>query len=153
MNRHFPIGGLILALMLLPVARAAPPAMAQTEINHLLEFVDSSGCEFYRNGSWYDAKRAQAHLRSKYQWLVARDQINTAEDFIEKAATSSSLSGRPYEVRCGGGEAVPSNRWLRDELTRYRTPGFGQTERAPRTTRGAPEIDARGSIRKLSRPS
>ena len=153
MNRHFPIGGLILALMLLPVARAAPPAMAQTEINHLLEFVDSSGCEFYRNGSWYDAKRAQAHLRSKYQWLVARDQINTVEDFIEKAATSSSLSGRPYEVRCGGGEAVPSNRWLRDELTRYRTPGFGQTERAPRTTRGAPEIDARGSIRKLSRPS
>lgn len=147
------MAGLILALMLVPVARAAPPAMAQTEINHLLEFVGSSGCEFYRNGSWYDAKRAQAHLRSKYQWLVARDQINTVEDFIEKAATRSSLSGRPYEVRCGGGEAVPSNRWLRDEMTRYRTPGSDQTEGAPRTTRGAPEIDAPGSIRKLSRPS
>jgi membrane-associated phospholipid phosphatase len=59
----------ILALMLVPAARAAPPAMAQTETNHLLDFVGSSGCEFYRNGSWYDAKRAQAHLRSKYQWL------------------------------------------------------------------------------------
>jgi Family of unknown function (DUF5329) len=147
------MAGLTLALMLVPVTRAAPPATAQTEINHLLEFVGSSGCEFYRDGSWYDAKRAQAQLRSKYQWLLARDQINTAEDFIEKAATSSSLSGRPYEVRCGGGEAVSSNRWLRDELTRYRTPGSDQTEGARRTTRGAPEIDAPGSIRKLSRPS
>jgi hypothetical protein len=122
MNRRLQISSLILALMLVPVTRAAPPAMAQTEINHLLEFVGSSGCEFYRNGSWHDPKRAQAHLRSKYQWLAARDQINTAEDFIEKAATRSSLSGQPYEVRCGGGAAVTSNRWLHDELTRYRTP-------------------------------
>ena len=67
MNRRLQIASLILALMLVPVARAAPPAMAQTEINHLLEFVGSSGCEFYRNGSWFDSKRAQAHLRSKYQ--------------------------------------------------------------------------------------
>jgi len=153
MNRRLQIASLILALMLVPVARAAPPAMAQTEINHLLEFVGSSGCEFYRNGSWYDSKRAQAHLRSKYQWLAARDQINIAEDFIEKAATRSSLSGQPYEVRCGGGEAVTSNRWLHDELTRYRTPGSHQAEGAPRMTRGAPGIDAPGSSRKLSRPS
>jgi hypothetical protein len=149
MTRHFPMAGLILPLVLVPTVQAAPPAMAQTEINHLLEFVGSSGCEFYRNGSWYDSRRAQAHLRSKYQWLAARDQINTAEDFIEKAATRSSLSGQPYEVRCGGTEAVTSNRWLHDELTRYRTPGFHQEEGARRMTRGAPGIDAPGSSRKL----
>ena len=155
MNRRLQIASLILALMLVPVARAAPPAMAQTEINHLLEFVGSSGCEFYRNGSWFDSKRGQAHLRSKYQWLAPRDQINTAEDFIEKAATRSSLSGQPYEVRCDGGEAMKamtSNRWLHDELTRYRTPGSHQ-QKAPRMMRGAPGIDAPGSSRKLSRPS
>lgn len=117
-------------------AKATREEPCKPSPRHLLEFVGISACEFSRNGSWYDAKRAQAHLRSKYQWLVARDQIRTAEDFIEKAATSSSLSGRPYEVRCGVGEAVPSNRWLRDELTRHRTPGSGQTERAPRTIRG-----------------
>lgn len=124
------MAGLILALMLVPVARAAPPTMAQAEINHPLEFVGSSSCEFYHNGSWYDSKRAQAHLRSKYQWLAARDQINTAEDFIEKAATRSSLSGQPYEVRYGGGEAVTTNRWLCDELTRYRTPASHEFRQA-----------------------
>ena len=123
MNRRLQIASLILALMLVPVARAAPPAMAQTEINHLLEFVGSSGCEFYRNGSSYDSKRAQAHLRSKYQWLAARDQIDTAEDFIEKAATRSSLSGQPYEVRCGGGEAVTSNRCATRGTRRRISPG------------------------------
>lgn len=112
---------LTLMLILASAARAGPPAMAEAEINHLLGFVGSSGCEFHRNGSWYDSKRAEAHLRSKYQWLAAHDQINTAEEFIEKAATRSSLSGQPYEVRCAGSEAVMANRWLHDELTHYRT--------------------------------
>ena len=124
MNRQLPrVLGRLLGLALLTVASAAPPAIAQTEINYLLGFIESSGCEFYRNGSWYDSKRAQAHLRDKYQILAADDQISTAEDFIEKAATKSSLSGRPYQVRCGGGEAVTSNRWLREVLTHYRTYG------------------------------
>jgi hypothetical protein len=120
--------------------------MAQTEINYLLGFVESSGCEFYRNGSWYDSKSAQAHLRYKYEMLAAADRITTAEDFIEKAATKSSLSGRPYQVRCGGGEAVTSNQWLRDVLTRYRT--FGAHD-APRVPRGALATDASVQTRTL----
>ena len=131
----------MLGLALLTVASAAPPAITQTEINYLLGFIESSGCEFYRNGSWYDSKRAQAHLRGKYEILAGADQISTAEDFIEKAATKSSLSGRPYQVRCGGGEAVTSNQWLRDVLTRYRT--FGAHD-APRVLRGALATDASG---------
>jgi hypothetical protein len=134
--------GLLLGLALPSVASAAPPAIAQTEINYLLGFIESSGCEFYRNGSWYDSKRAQAHLRDKYEVLAAADQISTAEDFIEKAATKSSLSGRPYQVRCGGGEAVTSNQWLRDVLTRYRADG---PPGAARVLRGALATDASGS--------
>jgi hypothetical protein len=49
-------------------------------------------------------------------------------------------------------KAMTSNRWLHDELTRYRTPGSHQ-QKAPRMMRGAPGIDAPGSGRKLSRPS
>jgi Family of unknown function (DUF5329) len=151
MNRQSPrILGSLLALALVTVASAAPPAIAQTEINYLLGFVVSSGCQFYRNGSWYDSKKAQAHLRDKYQMLAAADQINTAEDFIEKAATKSSLSGRPYEVRCGGGETVTSNQWLRDALARYRT--YGAYD-APRVLRGALATDASGSNQNSSRPS
>src|ERR1017187_8352598 len=35
-------------------------------------------------------------------------------------------------------KAMTSNRWLHDELTRYRTPGSHQAEGAPRMMRGAP---------------
>jgi Family of unknown function (DUF5329) len=113
--------GLILGLALLPPARATPPAIAQTEINYLLGSIESSGCEFYRNGSWYDSKMAEEHLRSKYELLAASARIKTAEDFIELAATKSSLSGRPYEIRCGGGLALTTNQWLHEVLVRYRS--------------------------------
>jgi Family of unknown function (DUF5329) len=112
--------GLVLAVVFLPVARAAPSANAEAEINYLLQFVEESGCEFYRNGSWFDAARAQAHLREKYQLLAKGDRINTAEDFIEQAATKSSLSGQPYRVRCGVGEPVTTNQWLHAALAALR---------------------------------
>jgi hypothetical protein len=136
---------LVLGLALAPVGRAAPPAIAQTEINYLLGFVESSACEFFRNGSWYGAKTAAAHLRDKYQMLLATgSQIYSAEDFIEEAATKSSLSGRPYQVRCNGKIAVTANEWLRDVLARYRA----HTElRAPRPERGALGTDIAGQVR------
>ena len=43
-------------------AGAPAPAAAQAEIAHLLSKVGSSGCEFFRNGSWYGAQQAQAFL-------------------------------------------------------------------------------------------
>jgi hypothetical protein len=93
----------------------------QIEVNFLLGYIEGSGCEFYRNGTWHDSRTAQAHLRDKYKWLVARNLINTTEDFIERAATESSFNGLPYAVRCNGGATLPSNQWLRDELARFRT--------------------------------
>jgi hypothetical protein len=149
-SRSSAVLSLVLGLALLGVAHAAPPAIAQTEINYLLGFVENSGCEFYRNGSWYDSKRAQAHLRYKYEMLAAADRIHTAEDFIEKAATESSLTGRPYQVRCSGSEAVTSNRWLRDVLARHRSSG---AHHAPRSTRGAVATDVSGSNQNSSRPA
>lgn len=104
-----------------PQARAAPPAVAADEINYLLGFIERSGCRFYRNGSWYDSHRAQSHLRDKYSYLAARDRIKTAEDFIEEAATRSSMSGIEYQIQCETAPAVPSNRWLRTALIDYRS--------------------------------
>ena len=111
----------MLELLWVPVARAEPPTSVQIEVNFLLGYIEGSKCEFYRNGTWYDSQSAQAHLRDKYKNLVAMNQINTTEDFIERAATESSLSGQPYKLRCNGGAPVPSNQWLRDELARFRT--------------------------------
>ncbi len=111
---------LMLGCLSAPVARAEPPANVQIEVNFLLGYVDGSACEFYRNGTWHDSKKAQAHLRDKYKYLSARNKIITTEDFIEKAATKSSFTGRAYEVRCGNGVTVSADKWLRTELARFR---------------------------------
>ena len=107
-------------LLLFCTAQALPPPAAQAEIDYLLWTVAASDCEFYRNGSRYEAKAAAAHLSSKFQYLQARDLIHSAEDFIDKAATRSSLSGLPYAIRCKGGEDVPTRQWLLILLARYR---------------------------------
>lgn len=105
----------------MPFARAEPPTNVQIEVNFLLGYIEGSRCLFYRNGTWHDSMTAQAHLRDKYNYLVAGNLINTTEDFIERAATESSLSGQPYVVKCNGVTTVTSSQWLRDELARFRT--------------------------------
>jgi hypothetical protein len=93
----------------------------QQEINYLLRHIADSGCEFKRNGTWSNAKTAEAHVRGKYDFLVKLGRIDTTKDFIDKAATESSMSGQPYEIRCGADLPMPSSLWLNNELTRYRT--------------------------------
>lgn len=110
----------VLGLSIALAARAEPSAITQKEIEHLLGYIEDSGCEFYRNGLWYKSTNAQAHLRNKYEYLARLDLINATEDFIAKAATKSSVTGQPYEVRCSGPAPVSSNQWLSDELARYR---------------------------------
>jgi hypothetical protein len=132
--KHFVFRGVAVGLGLVLSAATVKPAttpIAQAEIAYLLTFVEQSGCAFERNGSWYDSKRAREHLRTKYEALLARHQIDTAEDFISKAATQSSLSGHPYQVRCGAGPVVFCQQWLNSELIRFRSHG------APRISRGA----------------
>ena len=112
--------GIGLWLALAPLARAAPPAIVQQEVDHLLRYVGDSGCAFKRNGVWNDARAAAAHAREKYDFLVTLGRIDTTRDFIDKAASSSSMTGLPYEVRCGGSAPVSSGLWLGEELARYR---------------------------------
>lgn len=99
---------------------ASPSSNSRAEIAHLLSYLETSRCEFYRNGTWYDSKEARAHLEKKYAYLMNRTLIGNAEDFIELAATGSSVSGKPYQVRCRPNASVPSGVWLRAELERFR---------------------------------
>ena len=101
-------------------AAAEVPAGVKAEVDHLIAFIGESGCEFYRNGSWYDGKKGQSHVSDKYTWLLGRDMIQTTNDFIDKAATQSSMSNQAYQVRCKGGEPIASAKWLSDELSRFR---------------------------------
>ena len=103
-------------LLLWSVGLAAS-ADSTREINRLLDFIGSSHCTFLRNGKEYDSSAAQTHIAGKYDY--ARRWIETAEQFIEYAATKSSLSGKPYRVICSGREE-PSSDWLKRELARFR---------------------------------
>ena len=103
-----------------PVACAGSPPVVQQEINHLIAYIGNSGCDFKRNGAWNDAKAAQTHVRSKYDFLEKFGLINTTYDFIDKAATKSNLSGQPYEIKCGAELPIASSIWLGNELARYR---------------------------------
>ncbi|WP_227496693.1 YfeK family protein [Massilia litorea] len=113
-------GAMLLVATLHGAALAAPEPKAQAEIAHLLDYVATPGCQFNRNGSWHDGSEARAHLQKKYDYLVKRDLVTNAESFIERGATQSSMSGKPYLVKCGGGKAVASAVYMKEELKRFR---------------------------------
>ncbi|UHQ21671.1 DUF5329 domain-containing protein [Lysobacter sp. 5GHs7-4] len=120
MKPRLPILALALSVCFAVPALAAPPPQAEREIEQLIATLGRSGCQFQRNGSWYDAAQAQAHLRKKYAYLRKRDMVASAEQFIERAGSESSMSGRAYQIRCGAAAAMPSAAWLRARLNEIR---------------------------------
>ena len=107
------------ALLLGASVAAEVPAQTAQEIEHLLDHLSASGCEFNRNGDWYPASEARVHLEKKYRYLLKKGLVKKAEDFIVLGATESSMSHTPYQVRCGG-QTQASGPWLDAELQRYR---------------------------------
>ena len=91
----------------------------ENEILHLFEYLAKSNCEFNRNGVWYDPEKARKHIEKKYRYLSKIGLINSAEQFIDRAASQSSMSGKSYLVRCGQ-STVPSSTWFSNELKRFR---------------------------------
>jgi len=114
---------LLLTLMAFwPAAHSAELSQsALSEIDRLLGALGSSNCRFNRNGTWYTASDAQAHLTKKYEYLRKKKLLGSAEDFITGAGTESSRSGQPYQVQCGQESAVPSAVWLQAALRRLRS--------------------------------
>ena len=102
------------------LAAAAPPLGAQREIAGLFAALDRSGCRFQRNGRWHDAAQAHAHLQRKYDYLLKRGLADSTEQFIERAASRSSISGKPYRVACPGRAEQDAAPWFRQQLLRLR---------------------------------
>ena len=120
-NRHLAfVAGIALAFLLLLVAgpgRAEPTGQVDQTIRHLIGYVSGSGLTFIRNSSEYTPDEAAEHMNRKYQHF--RDAIKTPEDFIERCATKSLLSGKPYLVVSGQGRELRTSDWLRTELAAY----------------------------------
>lgn len=113
-----------LALAALPAAAgAAPSATAQREISGLMQALETSGCRFQRNGSWHEAAQARSHLQRKYDYLLKRDLADTAEQFIDRAASRSSISGKAYRVACPGAAEQDAGPWFLRQLRSLRERG------------------------------
>ena len=110
----------LLAVLSLIAQAGSLPASARAEIESVLAALKSSGCQFNRNGTWYSGTDAQAHLTKKLVYLADKNLIKSAEEFIDKAATTSVASGKPYQVRCGTTPAVDSKAWLEGQLKALR---------------------------------
>ncbi|HKY01096.1 MAG TPA: DUF5329 family protein [Burkholderiales bacterium] len=105
-------------------ALAAPaPATTRAEIDALLDKLESSGCQFNRNGTWHNAAEAKTHLLRKLEYLEDKDAVQSTEQFIALAASKSSSSGKPYSVKCGGAAPIVSQTWLNRELEALRASG------------------------------
>ncbi|MEG0183283.1 MAG: YfeK family protein [Stenotrophomonas sp.] len=111
---------LALALIAPGVALAAPSDTARREIAGLIGALDGSSCRFQRNGSWHDAAEARAHLQRKYDYLLKKDKVDTAEQFIERAASQSSMSGKPYRIACPGQPEQTAAVWFGTRLKALR---------------------------------
>jgi hypothetical protein len=119
---------LILAAALALIAAAggvaaAPSETARREIASLIGALDGSSCRFERNGTWHDAAEARAHLQRKYDYLLKKDKVDTAEQFIERAASQSSMSGKPYRIACPGQPEQSAASWFGVRLQALRRAG------------------------------
>lgn len=114
----------LLACVSLGAGAAPTPPAVRAEIDALMAKMGASNCQFERNGSWHNAADARAHLLRKLEYIEKRrETLASAEQFIDVAATKSSFSGKPYRVKCGSAEAVPSRDWLSRALKALRASG------------------------------
>jgi phage-related protein len=93
----------------------AAEAGEKVKIEALITHVEKlKGAKFIRNGKAYEPMDAARFLRGK--WEAKDKEIKTAADFIEKAATVSSTTGKPYLIQLGDGREVKCGEYLQGKL-------------------------------------
>lgn len=102
-----------------PVSLSATESSLDSEINYLLEQIETTECTFNRNGSRHQGAEAVAHIQRKYDYY--RDDIDSAEDFIRLSASKSAMTRRAYTIECQGLEPMKSEQWLLQHLQDYRS--------------------------------
>jgi len=116
---------LTLSVLCMPFAQATNNT--EQEIQHLFEFISQSNCIFIRNNTEYPAKEARDHIQTKYDY--AKRWVGSAEQFIDRIATKSSISGNRYQIRCQG-KLLYTDKWLKQELARYRASQISEQQTA-----------------------
>jgi hypothetical protein len=108
----------LLACNALPAHAAELPAAEAAKIEYLIRSVaELRDAKFIRNGRSHDSQAAAKHLRAKLK--AAGSRVKSAEDFIDKCASGSSMTGRPYRIRFAGGHEVEAREFFRQKLAEY----------------------------------
>lgn len=98
-------------------AQDLPPA-ERGKIEKLIEHVQGlKSAVFVRNDVEYDASAAARFLRGK--WEANAKDIRTTKDFIDKAASVSTTTGKPYLIRLRMGtemKELKSGEYLLEQL-------------------------------------
>ncbi|MEB4677766.1 YfeK family protein [Enterobacteriaceae bacterium G50] len=91
----------LVALLLTLPAWAKLNAHEEARINAMLDALSQQKeLVFVRNGDEHTCDEAVSHLKLKLG--NTRNRIDTAEQFIDKVASSSSITGKPYIVKIPG---------------------------------------------------
>src|SRR4051812_34506232 len=107
--------GFVISLALVAPVTAAEEKTEKQKIEALIKHIDElKDAKFIRNGAEHDAKAAAKFMRVK--WERADSEIKTARDFIDKLATTSSTSGKPYLIRLKDGKDQKLGEYLTAEL-------------------------------------
>ena len=116
----------ILALACLTVSFSSLGQQSESSeqaIQFLLEYVAESGLTFIRNSERQNAADAAQHMKHKYQHFMGK--IESPEDFIERCASKSLLSGKHYLVIMKNGKEAKTTDWLLRALEKYRNQHAG----------------------------
>jgi Family of unknown function (DUF5329) len=96
------------------------PNLEKQKIEALIKQVANlKDAKFVRNGSAYNADSAATFLRRK--WGANESEVKTARDFIDKVASFSGTSGKPYLIRFKDGGEIKSRDFLLAQLKKLDT--------------------------------
>lgn len=106
----------VLILLFFAVPAVAEEMTEPDKIDALLDTIENSDITLIRNGEEHDGKWAREHFEEKIKQVK---DINTAEDFIIKVASTSRETGKPYIIKLKDGTQLESEKWLHDQLKEF----------------------------------
>jgi hypothetical protein len=114
-NLKWIIGVLVLLLGWSVAGAQTAPEPEKQKIEALIDRVsDLRNAKFIRNGTEYDVNTAIRFLRGK--WKANDKAVRSARDFVDKVASVSGTSGKPYQIRFQDGREITSRNFLLTKL-------------------------------------
>jgi|GEM_PF-1229287 len=92
----------------------SPSLLEKAKILYLISQLRLSLYRFERNGVMYDGRKAASHLMMKYG--AVKNQVKTAEEFVNYIGSGSKKTGEPYHIVADDGTKYLSRDILMKEL-------------------------------------